>query len=400
MNILVIRESNVFLTSSASNNRFLSLAKGLVENGCNIDLIFLRGFSGKREKELFKKSGNIDGMNYLYSSPYYMPFIYVQKVLNRFIYTNYRYNIQIIKQILRKKKYDYIWLHSGENIIKIGLGLKKSSVNISFFHEQSEFSFASVLANKKKIQEKYLNEFLPIIDIFSIMTVTLINYYKNYVGVNTKIIHVPMTVDFSRFKQNDSDDQSVKSYIGYCGTMSNKKDGVIILIKSFVEIMNIFPEISLYIAGNEEPKDDYQIQKEYILKNNAENRIKYIGPVSKEEMPDFLSKAKVLALARPKSKQAEGGFPTKLGEYLATGNPVCVTRVGEIENYLKDGESAFMADPDSVNSFAEALKRALTDNNANVIGRAGRKVAFENFNKDIQSKKLYEFLLQNRKKSI
>ncbi len=398
MKILVVRESNVFLTSSASNNRFLSLAKGLVENGCKIDLIFLRGFSGKREKETFKNSGNIDGINYFYLSPYYLSNIYIQKILNRFIYTNYLINIKKIKQILKKKRYDYIWLHSGENIIKIGLSLKKSERNIRFFHEQSEYSFVSVYANKKNIQEKYLNEFLPVLDVFSIMTITLINYYKKYVGVNTKIIHVPMTVDFSRFKQNVLDKPD-KHYIGYCGTMSNKKDGVIILIKSFIKIMNIFPDMSLYLAGHEVPKDDYLMQKEYILKNNAHNRIRYVGALTKEEMPDFLSNADVLALARPQSKQAEGGFPTKLGEYLATGKPVCVTKVGEIDNYLIDNESAFMAEPDSVDSFADALKRALTDENASEIGRNGRNVAFENFNKDIQTKKLYDFLLQNRKTS-
>jgi glycosyltransferase involved in cell wall biosynthesis len=279
------------------------------------------------------------------------------------------------------------------------LGLKKSKINIRFIHEQSEYSFITDFPKSKKNEKKYLNEFLPIIDVFPIMTLTLINYYKNYVGGNTKIIHVPMTVDFSRFKQNVFNVKTDKPYIGYCGSMNNKKDGVIILIKAFMKIMNTFPDVNLYLAGSEVPKDDYREQKEYVLKNFAENRIKYVGAITKEEMPDFLSNADVLALARPQSKQAEGGFPTKLGEYLATGKPVCVTNVGEIGNYLKDNESVFMAEPDSVNSFADALKRALTDKNAVEIGHNGRNVALENFNKDIQTKNLYNFLLQNRKLS-
>jgi glycosyltransferase involved in cell wall biosynthesis len=214
------------------------------------------------------------------------------------------------------------------------------------------------------------------------------------------IIHVPMTVDFSRFKQNVLNDKPDKPYIGYCGSMSNKKDGVLILIKSFINIMNTFPDLSLYLAGPMIPKDDYLEQRNYISKNIAENRIMYIGSLTKEEIPDFLSNADVLALARPQSKQAEGGFPTKLGEYLATGKPVCVTNVGEIGYYLKDNESVFMAEPDSVNSFTDALKRALTYKNAIEIGHKGRNVAFENFNKDIQTKKLYSFLLQNRNLNI
>ena len=54
-----------------------------------------------------------------------------------------------------------------------------------------------------------------------------------------------------------------------------------------------------------------------------------------------------MALARPTNKQAEGGFPTKLGEYLATGNTVVVTNVGEIGEFLHDKVNAFVSDPDS-----------------------------------------------------
>jgi len=55
-----------------------------------------------------------------------------------------------------------------------------------------------------------------------------------------------------------------------------------------------------------------------------------------------------------------------------------------------------MAEPDSVDSFTDALKRAITDSKAHEIGLAGRNVALKNFNKDKQAKRLYEFLLQNK----
>ena len=103
-----------------------------------------------------------------------------------------------------------------------------------------------------------------------------------------------------------------------------------------------------------------------------------------------------MALSRPDSHQAQGGFPTKLGEYLATGNPVCVTSVGEIPDYLKDNLSAFMARPGDVDSFADALDRAVCDEtNAKKVGVNGRKVAEECFNDEIQAKKLSEFLKEN-----
>ena len=117
------------------------------------------------------------------------------------------------------------------------------------------------------------------------------------------------------------------------------------------------------------------------------------GEFSRDKIPAIIKNASLLALPRPDSKQAQGGFPTKLGEYLATGNPVCATTVGEIPDYLIDDESIYFAEPGSINSFADAMKRALSNPlKAKRIGTNGRKVAETHFNKDIQAKKLYDFL--------
>jgi glycosyltransferase involved in cell wall biosynthesis len=67
-----------------------------------------------------------------------------------------------------------------------------------------------------------------------------------------------------------------------------------------------------------------------IREYRLEGRIQWKGEVPRDQIPAILQHASLLVLPRPESKQAQGGFPTKLGEYLATGNPVCSTRVGEI----------------------------------------------------------------------
>jgi len=392
LKILMLIEENPFVQSNAPSNRFLTLAQGLAEMGLNNDLLFINGYRPKNEKVLFKASGIYNSINYKYL--FYLDFSnfitrnVIRRLLPRKIVVNR------ISRIIIDGKYDYVWFVTSEKVIKIGLELFKKKLNTKYIHERSEFSWIGFFG--KRNHQNYLTRFLPNIDVFAIMTTTLINYYKNYTGEKTKIVHLPMTVDFSRFDGVAVNSDLNKQYIAYCGTMNIKKDGVDILINSFIKIMDDFPELYLYIAGQLLPKDDYVHLKNIVIKNKAQDRILFLGIISKEEMPGFLSNALVLAMARPQSKQAEGGFPTKLGEYLATGKPVCVTNVGEIGNYLKDNESVFMAEPDSVNSFADALKRALTDKNAVEIGHNGRNVAFEKFNKDIQKNILYNFLLQNR----
>lgn len=389
--ILVLIDYNPFVQSNAPSNRILSLLEGLTEQGLIIEILFINGYQFKKEKEQFNSSGKYKSISYRYL--FYLNF---SKFITRNIFDKLlpkKIVASKIGKIIKDENYDYVWLVVSPKIIEIGLHLFKKKLNTKFIHERSEFSWIG-LPDKNKLHKKYLTKFLPEIDVFAIMTKTLIDYYKEYTGNKTKIVHVTMTVDFSRFEEVKVNNDKGKQYIGYCGTMNIKKDGVDILINSFIKIMDDFPELNLCIAGPLTPKDDYVKLENTVIKNKAQDRISFLGSIPKEEMPVFLSNAHLLAMARPRSKQAEGGFPTKLGEYLATGNPVCVTKVGEIENYLKDSESAFLAEPDSVSSFADALKRALTDKNANEIGRKGRNVAFENFNKDIQSKKLYDFLLQ------
>ena len=69
--------------------------------------------------------------------------------------------------------------------------------------------------------------------------------------------------------------------------------------------------------------------------------------------------------------------------------------MGELPNYLVNNESIFFAEPGSIDSFTHAMEQALKNpEKANNIGLEGKKVAEKNFNKTIQSKKLYNFLKQ------
>src|SRR5690606_36887494 len=187
--------------------------------------------------------------------------------------------------------------------IKIGLSLfrflKKNY--IVYFHEKSEYSWIG-LNGKEQLHRQYLNEFLPRINLMSVMTKTLGEYYIMYLNPQVKIIHLPMTVDLARFENLKTDNTISKPYIAYCGTMNDQKAGVDVLIQSFIKIKDEFPELQLYLAGPLKPEKDYAYQKEIIMNANAENRITYLGMLSVEEIPVFLSNAKVLALARPESK--------------------------------------------------------------------------------------------------
>ena len=223
------------------------------------------------------------------------------------------------------------------------------------------------------------------------MTKTLCRHYYALTHNKGKIIHIPMTVDLSRFDQSQLKHAAISelpsSYIAYCGSLSNKKDGIDILIKSFSAFHKHFPQYHLCLAGANHP--DVEGQNQLIDSLGVRDFVHYLGVIHQSDIPSFLCNASILALARPKSHQAEGGFPTKLGEYLATGNPVCVTKTGEIADYLQDGINAFLAEPDDIKSFTDALCRVASDmNNAEDVGKKGRNVAETEFNMNIHIKRL------------
>jgi glycosyltransferase involved in cell wall biosynthesis len=124
-----------------------------------------------------------------------------------------------------------------------------------------------------------------------------------------------------------------------------------------------------------------------------EDKVFWKGVYPRDLVTRIIKNADLLALPRPDSKQAQGGFPTKLGEYLASGNPVCATSVGELPDYLNDNISVFFAEPGSIDSFTNALERALSDSiMAKNIGLKGREVAEQNFDKNKQSLILFNYL--------
>ena len=399
MNILFIRSSNPFYESSADANRFSGLLKGLMDKGAKVTILVTRGYNNWRE---FIQRGIPQGFNNL-------NVIYTCTVFNNNIWYRRINSIILAKPIavinakyLRnylKQNYDYIWLTKETSILK-GFLENYNSISAKTMMELNEFHdiYKGAGAIGNSLQQKQADTTNDVfckavakIDCFAIMTKTLINHYKMMAKPEARFCHIQMTVDLQRFRHVVSSDLYKKPYIAYTGTFNNAKDGVDVLIQSFGKIAAKFPKHHLYLAGFWHY--DVPMQEKLIKELGLVDRVTYLGVLDKDKVPAFVCNADLLVLSRPDSHQAQGGFPTKLGEYLATGNPVCVTKVGEIPNYLIDNVSAFMAEPGNIDSFADAMERALGNPiKAKEVAQKGKEVAETEFNLQTQSEKLFMFL--------
>lgn len=306
--------------------------------------------------------------------------------------TLFRY---IRKFLKRLKEGDIVYTYSLSALTNMCEEVK----GVKVFAERTEHPKASAGFGNSllSLSGKEITETLTRLSGLFVISRPLKEYYES-LGVPPSKIHiVNMTVDIDRFR-NLKKTPSKERYIAYCGDLSNDKDGVNLLIKAFALVCRRIPDIKLYLIGATSSKDCSSNNFRLIKDLGIEDRVVFTGVVSSNKMPQLLKDAEVLALARPDNLQAKYGFPTKLGEYLLTENPVAVTSVGDIPLFLKDGISALISEPSNVDMFADKLLWALNNpDDASRIGKAGAEVAMRNFNSLIETGKIMNVICPSYK---
>lgn len=230
-------------------------------------------------------------------------------------------------------------------------------------------------------QATYGRRFVRRFDLVIAITRYLESYAKRHLRPGAGTVVVPIMVDCDEYLSG-APTPAIPGPITYVGMLNEKKDGVVSLMKAFSRIAAEFPAATLRLVGD---SDDARVSNVPEYRGIAEglgvgDRVDFTGQVVHSQIAGYLHEASVLVLARPSSQQADAGFPTKLGEYLASGRPTVVTLTSDIGQYVKDGESAFLIPPDDVDALAEKLRQVLADPKAaEAVASAGRLVAEEFF---------------------
>lgn len=366
--------SNSYDPTTANTNHELCFVKGFSELGINATWVFL--LPSLAFDKIHTKYANIN-VKYLWSD------FFSKNRVTRYIYKYF----SLTRFILSLKKGDSVFVTGLPKFLKTFT--KLSGVRV--FHERTEHPEAVGLKSNTKELHEYIQA-CKNVDAMFVITKTLRDYFITK-GVSPEKIHViNMVVDDERFKSLKKEQSN--PYIAYCGKASNNKDGVDMLIKAFAIVNNKLPDVKLYIIGDQPTKESSNVELVNRLKLNDD--VIFTGKVSSQQIPKLLKNASVLALARPDSLQNRHGFPTKLGEYLLTENPVVITKVGDIPLFLKDEVSAYMSECGDIDAFANNLIKALTNKEeACRIGKNGYKIALENFNYLTETRKIVDTLKDN-----
>lgn len=212
-------------------------------------------------------------------------------------------------------------------------------------------------------------------------------YYSTKMCDPQNIFQLNMLVDMSRFASFMHKPHE-KTVIAYCGSGVNTKDGVDLLIKAYAHLCKNYDNLELMLIGAK-PYPDYDNNVSLAKQLGVAESIRFTGPVHYNKIPYLLQQADVLVLARPNSRQADGGFPTKLGEYLCTGIPVVTTNVGEIHNYLTDNENILFSKSESPVDIADRIEWVLQNQkDAYDIASRGKAQVYDNFSSISQARHL------------
>jgi glycosyltransferase involved in cell wall biosynthesis len=220
-----------------------------------------------------------------------------------------------------------------------------------------------------------------------------------YVAVRVKRIEIfimPAIVDSRRFELMDSASRQSEGNsfrFTYCGSLSEEKDGVLSMIRAFSAVSvpaGLALELHLYGYGSD--LQGAQVQHE-IDAHSLNSRVFVHGVVDHSKIPDLMQSSGALLLCRPVSKQASGGFPTKLVEYLASGVPVITTITSDIARYLVDGVDAFLCPPNDPDQISRRMSAVISDlDEAMLIGIRGQDVCRKYFDVGSNTEELFLWL--------
>jgi glycosyltransferase involved in cell wall biosynthesis len=387
MSLVIFGDRFTFPEGNAATNRVYTYAKGCVENDLNVTVVcFGNDFSDQLE-------GVTEGISFynLFGIKTRKPGR-LSSVFHKII--KYIKAPVLLKRLNKKEKILDIHLYTNRFVVELFLCLIARLIGTRITLERSEHpfqDFGQSLLERTKL--RFVLGCEPrLFDGVICISNYLADFYHEKGFNENQILIIPSTVDTGRFFQS-AESPLHFDYVFYCGSLTILKDGVDILIKSFSEISGKYGDLFLVLAGKGDTVEEETAVRKLVDDIGMGEKVIFLGQVPRNDIPQYLVHAKILALARPSSFIADAGFPSKLTEYLAAGKPAVVTKVGEIPYYLKDNETAFLVDPDDVSAFAGKLEFVLDNYDyALKIAERGKELTRNVFNYNTQVLRLIDFL--------
>lgn len=381
-----------FPNGMAATNRIKCYAKAFISQNVDCEVVIYRKTENHNSNRNTVGNGVMDGILFRYTQG--SPICSSNYVIRHF--ESYTAEHKALKYLSRS-------IHPNDVILSFMGGMAdfvEKLINLAhqsravFCRDLCELPYGTgeetteTIRNRKHMLEKVF----PKMDGCIAISDTLYDLAKQYMLDTSVLIKIPIMVEYDKYSIRDLSSESKIKYLFHSGTLYEQKDGILEMLEAFAiaEKRLSFP-IKFVIAGNLQNSRDKNKIESIISKNNIGDKVEFLGYLKTEQLIKPLSEASLVILNKFPNQQNHYGFSTKLGEYLAAGKPVIITRVGEAMNWLTDGENAYIIDHDNTQQLADTIVRAFeNDNERKRIGENGRMLCQHAFDYKNYGKTLVE----------
>ncbi len=203
-----------------------------------------------------------------------------------------------------------------------------------------------------------------------------------------KVLQIPILASGAEFQ--DLSLGPPKPYVVFSGSIAYAST-MRFIVEAMEKVWQALPDHKLVLTGYKETDADWRALVDWIAGRGRLEQVNLLSYLPRNDLLKLYGEAKALLIPLFSDVQSAARFPTKIGEYLYSSRPVVITSASEVDRYFRDGESAYIAEGDTVDAYGDALIRALTDERASVVGRNGRRVAEKNFEVSLYRRELINF---------
>jgi glycosyltransferase involved in cell wall biosynthesis len=232
-----------------------------------------------------------------------------------------------------------------------------------------------VTAHDRLVLPLYLPQFSSIIATSKLYAETshILEAHKN------RVVVIPNGVDTQRFNP-DIPGEEIRSRLGvgrgkivlFVGALTqwHRYKGLDVLIQAMALMRDQVPDARLLIVGAGQLEAEY---RQLVIQHGLTSCAFFAGNVPDDELPKYYASSDILALP---SKDRSEGFGLTILEANATGKPAIGTTVGGIPSVIRDGYNGLLVPPNDPSALAEAIKKALSDDDLlKRMSRNGRAFA-------------------------
>ena len=371
----------------ASVQRTILMSKALISAGANVTVICRKGVWRENEHPDINYKGKYEGINYLYSSKTTVkPNGFLKRNLTKLkgIYGEY----QFIKKLKKNKELSLAIVSERNNIHILRYYMYSLIFGFPIVNNLVEMasSFQNKISFLKRINNYVLDKWTLKLFSGALPISDKLNHYYRSIIPSKPSLKLPILCDYEKF---EIPRENKAPYFLYCGSI-NYLEVINFILKCYKNLEE--GKAKLYMVVSGDSKEKIQEIQDKINNEFVGAPVTLFTRIPYSQLVHLYTHAIALLIPLRPTLQDTSRFPHKIGEYLASGNPVITTNVGEIKTYFKDNETALVASEYKVSDFTEKMEYVLNfPEKAKSIGHNGKELGLRNFDYKIHGSRLLDF---------